>query len=151
MKSTYDDEWSGYDDFPFDGCFPVTPKLQNTYVNLACEEEWDDIMNPITKKVFGCKVRELPREVSYSLYNKMSHMDDGDWWHKSRIGGYPYFAQNDTRGYHYNDYDLLLQIDSYGSNGNIMWADSGIAHFFIKKSDLGKLDFNNVKFEWDCY
>lgn len=45
---------------------------------------------------------------------------------------------------------LLLQIDTDNSL-NIMWGDSGVANFFIRKEDLLNLDFSNVIYNWDCY
>ena len=67
-----------------------------------------------------------------------------------KIGGYPCFTQSDPRddAAMYNGYDIvLLQIDT---DTNIMWGDSGVANFFIKKEDLLKLDFSKVMYTWDC-
>ena len=33
---------------------------------------------------------------------------------------------------------------------NIMWADGGVANFFIKRSHLEKLDFTQVFYNWNC-
>ncbi len=68
-----------------------------------------------------------------------------------RIGGYPFFTQEDPRGYadsFKNHTVLLLQIDSIGE---IMWGDCGVANFFITPEDLKKCDFSNVIYTWDCY
>jgi len=70
-----------------------------------------------------------------------------------KIGGYPFFTQTDPREWQekYKQHDvLLLQIDTDDSL-NIMWGDSGVANFFIKKDDLLNLDFSNVIYNWDCY
>ncbi|HDR7795841.1 TPA: DUF1963 domain-containing protein [Bacillus luti] len=69
-----------------------------------------------------------------------------------KIGGYPFFTQTDPREYEekYQQHDiLLLQIDTDDSL-NIMWGDSGVANFFIRKEDLINLDFSNVLYNWDC-
>ncbi|VEP12852.1 conserved hypothetical protein [Hyella patelloides LEGE 07179] len=72
-----------------------------------------------------------------------------------KLLGNPDFTQNDPR-YFWNmgeqeQYILLLQIDSdINNNIEIMWGDCGIGNFFIKKSDLSKLDFSNVLYHWDC-
>ncbi len=51
----------------------------------------------------------------------------------------------------YQQHDILLmQIDTDDSL-NIMWGDSGVANFFIRKEDLLNLDFSNVIYNWDCY
>lgn len=70
-----------------------------------------------------------------------------------KMGGYPFFTQGDPRDSQkrYIDHEiLLLQIDSDSDNG-IMWGDSGVANFFIRKEDLRNLNFSNVIYNWDCY
>ena len=70
-----------------------------------------------------------------------------------RIGGYPYFTQEDPREYaSLTRYDtLLFQIDSGGEGNNeIMWGDSGVANFFINLEDLKVCDFSKVIYTWDC-
>ncbi|MGK7944071.1 MAG: YwqG family protein, partial [Microcystaceae cyanobacterium] len=73
-----------------------------------------------------------------------------------QLGGYPIFTQNDPR-FPSNDqqevYRLLLQIDSdIGKSGRneICWGDAGIGNFFIKYSQLKKLDFSDILYNWDC-
>lgn len=70
-----------------------------------------------------------------------------------KIGGYPFFTQDDPRDYNktYREHNiLLLQIDSDSDNG-ILWGDCGIANFFIRKNDLQNLDFSKVVYNWDCH
>ncbi len=66
-----------------------------------------------------------------------------------KIGGYAHFTQEDPRFWEavYEEYQLLLQIDSEGENIN--WGDRGIANFFIKPDDLQALDFTKVLYHWD--
>lgn len=70
----------------------------------------------------------------------------------SKLGGYPFFTQEDPRAYgQHTDLDvLLLQIDTVDSLG-IMWGDSGVANFFISRENLKKRDFSKVLYNWDCY
>ncbi|MDL2232749.1 DUF1963 domain-containing protein [Ruminococcaceae bacterium OttesenSCG-928-L11] len=71
-----------------------------------------------------------------------------------RIGGYPFFTQEDPRGYgKYEDYTfLLLQIDSDGrGDDEIIWGDCGVANFFITPEQLKACDFTKVLYNWDCY
>lgn len=73
--------------------------------------------------------------------------------HNHRLGGYPYFTQQDPRGLHkdFQDYELLLQIDSiHGDGFEVMWGDLGIGNFFIHPEDLKKRDFSKVVYHWDC-
>lgn len=65
-----------------------------------------------------------------------------------QAGGYPCFTQYDPRENSYQDYDVLLfQLDTVK---DIMWGDSGVANFFIRKEDLQNEDFSSVLFHWDC-
>lgn len=73
-----------------------------------------------------------------------------------KLGGYPDFTQEDPRfNPEYEDYILLLQIASdYGHHGegnDICWGDAGIGNFFIKPSQLKRLDFSQVLYNWDCH
>ncbi|MBL8089158.1 MAG: DUF1963 domain-containing protein [Anaerolineales bacterium] len=68
-----------------------------------------------------------------------------------KIGGYPFFTQNDPRDslISYEDQILLFQMDSDEKAG-INWGDSGVSNFFIAKTDLQTLDFSRVSYNWDC-
>ena len=70
-----------------------------------------------------------------------------------KMFGYPAFTQEDPRSSEkYDDYILLLQIDSVGiGDKEIMWGDSGICNFFITKKDLENKNFSKVLYNWDCY
>ncbi|NES81899.1 MAG: DUF1963 domain-containing protein [Moorea sp. SIO2B7] len=69
-----------------------------------------------------------------------------------KIGGYPYFNQEDPR-YRFDEkepYILFFQIDS-DFDLDIMWGeDVGVGNFFIKESALKKLDFSDVIYNYDC-
>lgn len=73
-----------------------------------------------------------------------------------RIGGYPFFTQEDPRGYlpHLQQHIiLLLQLDSdAGDDGidKVLWGDVGVGNFFITPEDLQRRDFSHVLFTWDC-
>lgn len=74
--------------------------------------------------------------------------------HSHKLGGYAAFAQEDPRGYHANgeEWLLLFQMDTDSNDRfEIMWGDSGIANFFIRRADLKALRFDKVWYNWDCY
>ncbi len=87
---------------------------------------------------FDDKEREITQ-----AYNKLAT----NTGHK--IGGYPYFTQDDPRMYDKSikSWILLFQLDS---EGDIMWGDVGVGNFFISPEDLKKGDFSNVFYNWDC-
>lgn len=62
-----------------------------------------------------------------------------------KLGGYPYFTQEDPRSG--GDLELLLQLDS---DDKMMWGDAGVANFFISPQDLARADFRRVLYSWDC-
>lgn len=65
-----------------------------------------------------------------------------------KVGGYASFTQEDPRGELEGEpYELLLQLDL---DTPLMWGDSGVGHFFIRPSDLARLDFSRVLYHWDC-
>lgn len=66
-----------------------------------------------------------------------------------KIGGYPYFTQNDVLLDKKHFDTLLLQIDTDDENG-IMWGYCGVGNFFIKKENLQSLQFSTILFTWDC-
>ena len=65
-----------------------------------------------------------------------------------RIGGYPYFTQQDPREEDSPFTELLLQMDSDADH--IMWGTMGVANFFIRKEDLKEKNFEEVLYNWDC-
>ncbi len=87
---------------------------------------------------FGDKEREVAQ-----AYRKLA-ISTG---HK--IGGYPYFTQDDPRMYDESikNWVLLFQLDS---EGDIMWGDVGVGNFFISPDALNRGDFSNVFYNWDC-
>lgn len=75
----------------------------------------------------------------------------------TRMGGSPFFTQDDPRGYK-SDFRghtiLLFQSDSDSCGGSwenqVCWGDMGVANFFITPEDLAKCDFSHVMYTWDC-
>ncbi|MEM7590412.1 MAG: DUF1963 domain-containing protein, partial [Cyanobacteria bacterium P01_A01_bin.83] len=69
--------------------------------------------------------------------------------------GYPNFIHQDPVPHpqycQEEELILLFQMVSNQSKAiDIMWADGGICNFFIKRSNLEKLDFTQVLYSWDC-
>jgi uncharacterized protein YwqG len=66
-----------------------------------------------------------------------------------KLGGYAMFTQGDPRDYSPETaHDVqLLQIDI---DEQIMFGDSGVAHFFIAPQALHNQEFDKVYFYWDC-
>ena len=78
-----------------------------------------------------------------------------------KVGGYPYFTQNNVIEDGYPEYSVLLfQLDSdherikkddgYEYIDKVMWGDSGVGNFFIKPEKLKALDFSDIVYNWDC-
>jgi uncharacterized protein YwqG len=63
-----------------------------------------------------------------------------------KIGGYPFFTQQDPRTD--DRLELLLQLDT---DDQMMWGDSGVGGFFIAPEDLARADFSRVMYSWDCH
>jgi uncharacterized protein YwqG len=83
----------------------------------------------------------LPEDdVVDALYTQLSRIG-----HK--LGGYPYFTQEDPRQPG-DPRVLLLQLDT---DDAMMWGDAGVANFFIHPDDLARRDFSRVLYNWDCH
>jgi len=67
------------------------------------------------------------------------------------VGGYAVFAQSDPRGIREDeDWVPLLEINSSNEHGlDILWGDSGVGAFFIRRADLRNKDFSKVLYYWD--
>ncbi|GEB34472.1 YwqG family protein [Brevibacillus parabrevis] len=89
---------------------------------------------------------QLPTDQDEVAYSKYWDLTDASG---SRIGGYPYFSQDDVRE---EEMELLFQLDMEGDHKSyyVSWGDSGVANFFIRKQDLLRLDFSQVFYTWDC-
>ncbi|KRG14324.1 hypothetical protein ACA30_12210 [Virgibacillus soli] len=104
------------------------------------------------------KSREMPMSSSLDLFreifmNKLSEVEyeqlsDDCYCSDSRIGGYPYFVQNDYIGFDDGDF-LLLQLDIDEECG-IMFGDAGNCVFSIPKDALKNRDFSKVVYDWQC-
>lgn len=91
------------------------------------------------KSMYG--LRNVPDTVFYN---------DGQEYRNHKIGGYPYFTQDDPRSD--DTYDtLLFQLDA-DTHGDVyvMYGDSGVINFFINHEALKNLDFSDVLWNGDC-
>jgi uncharacterized protein YwqG len=133
------------ENFPIEHELFLTFNLDNEPVSIN-DFKMDELLGESVDLSVYVSDGEDEKEL-WEVYND-TFLGDG---HK--IGGYPFFTQTDPRDYEerYAEKDiLLLQIDSDFDNG-IMWGDSGIANFFIRKQDLLNLNFSNVLYNWDCH
>lgn len=102
--------------------------------------------------------REMPMSSSLDLFREIfmkklseeeyEKLSDDCYSSDSRIGGYPYFVQNDYIGFDDDDF-LLLQLDIDEECG-IMFGDSGNCVFSIPKDALKNRDFSKVVYDWQC-
>ncbi|MCL1907481.1 MAG: DUF1963 domain-containing protein [Propionibacteriaceae bacterium] len=95
-------------------------------------------------------MREAVKEYLRDNYN----------WTGHRIGGGPFFTQEDPREYGPHGEvvagQMLLQIDSGGDEPNeICWGDHGVANFFVGESQSPTenpgFDLSTVIYTWDCF
>ncbi len=151
-------EFKDADNYPFEGEFllknsnPSLMKLTSTDYRFeealvsACNEtfgtSYERVFGPYDEKsVFHCE-EALCDKVYEIMQEQMNE-------YGTRMGGYPYFTQEDPRSQDDSVKRdiLLLQIDS---DDEIMWGDCGVANFFISEEDLENKDFTDVLYNWDC-
>ena len=148
-----EEEW-----FPFQGEFAVTGELAEIFPTFG-SVDFDVKFNPFAEKhQIDMKSRETWKTVDTFLSENFNdhHL----------IGGFPSFVQGDPRHHKKNlgKYDTLLfqmSSDSWKENWEetwgkvpieeeIAWGDGGIANFFINRTDLQNLKFDDVLYNWDC-
>ncbi|MEG4074110.1 DUF1963 domain-containing protein [Microcoleus sp. Pol14C2] len=141
---------TNYDFLPEPEIFPVQGScgLQFTkkYAPISTiDYQFTELLGEEINELFmNHEIEDKYREISHSLGHK--------------IGGYPYFTQDDVRKCNSNSDQkqkpdiLLFQMDADCCNEtvDIMWGDSGVGNFFIDESALRELDFSKVLYNWDC-
>lgn len=150
------------DAYPFVGEFrltaekaaPCTITMADFRFNKAVAAAYNELFGGNITGMYDSNGRGLVN-VDEPLYDAVSGREASS----TCIGGYPFFMQDDPRGYNENYAKctvLLFQSDSEsgGDDGSvedeILWGDCGVANFFITPEDLAKRDFSNVLYTWDC-
>lgn len=111
----------------------------------------DDNMLPVFRE---CGMSFEKSENRYIDY--YSDLSDEEWSENAghKVGGYPYFTQNDPRDekmLEYYDFLLFqLDTDSFDNEDVVMWGDCGVGNFFINSEKLKNQDFSDVLYNWDC-
>ena len=153
------------------------PGLVNDYRTSPLEEElaiyaeredsfandrsfvFEDAFRAAVQAVMGVDMGEkesyefLDEDAYDELFEFFQETDDGCMTGGHWMLGYPSFTQEDPRTEDSPFDTLLLQIDSMRdeeNNYSILWGDCGVCNFFIARTDLEKLDFSRVLYNWDC-
>lgn len=120
---------------------------------------FEEAFRETVKKVMGADMGEqksyefLDEDTYDELFESFLETDDGCMNGGHWMLGYPSFTQEDPRSEDSPFDTLLLQIDSMRNEENgysILWGDCGVANFFIARTNLEKLDFSRVLYNWDC-
>jgi len=150
--------------FPFKGEFLLTAEKAEPMSISAYDFRFEKVVAAAYNEIFGGKVECL---IDYSKSGKgindfdeeLADVINSSDCEETRMGGYPFFTQDDPRGdkKKYVKSTVLL-FQSASENGGdkdnwddqINWGDMGVANFFIDPKDLEKRDFSKVMFNWDC-
>ncbi|WP_191015175.1 YwqG family protein [Treponema zioleckii] len=137
--------------FPLNSEFALSFEETVHSIGPECDDRFDNAVEKAAKEL-NLPVPEEAVSSFNVLNNEVYETFFDEYQAGHRISGYPYFTQSDPRSAD-DGYDvLLLQIDSVNDYGpEIMWGDSGVANFFIRREDLKKRDFSKVIYNWDCY
>ncbi|MCM1165505.1 MAG: DUF1963 domain-containing protein [Lachnospiraceae bacterium] len=145
---------------PFVGRFLLTAEEAKPMGIAESDFRFDKAIAAAYNELFGGDVIGMwdnegkgIRQVDEPLYDAIFSRNEG----KTRMGGYPFFVQEDPRRYN-EEYAkrtvMLFQSDSEsggeGWENMICWGDYGVANFFIAPEDLAKRDFSRVLYNWDC-
>ncbi len=116
-----------------------------TFANIFCETVKEQTGEDVSEDDMFEYIEENGSEYLYD------ELDNSGHW----ILGYPYFTQEDPRGYredgsNYNT--LLFQMDSEMRQRRdyVLWGDCGVANFFMDEAALKEKKFDKVMYNWDC-
>ena len=144
-----------FGNFPFDGEFLLEAKEPESCPISSGDHRFEKLLLNVLRDDYGKEYENIyeiggeEEELCEKLYEMRA-------FEQTCIGGYPFFTQDDPRGYKEEiaDYDILLfQCASFfegGSGDEIMWGDMGVGNFFISEKDLKNLDFSKTAYNWDC-
>ena len=143
--------------FPFNGEFLLETKEPESCLISSEDHHFNDAVFKLMGEISGRNITNFreAEEAGFGddLWEKLYELRT---FEQTCIGGYPFFTQDDPRGYKEEiaGYDVLLfQCTSFFGDApadEIMWGDVGVANFFISESDLKNLDFSKVAYNWDC-
>lgn len=149
------------DIFPFEGEFLLIAEEVKLAGADQADFRFDKAVAEAYNELFGGDVVAMwdadgkgIRQVDEPLYDAIFSRSS----EKTRMGGFPYFTQDDPRRYNETlrgHTVMLFQSDSEnGGDGEwddeICWGDMGVANFFITPEALAKRDFSDVLYTWDC-
>lgn len=149
-------------DYPFVGEFRLTAENVEPCPITMADFRFNKALAAAYNELFGGNITGMYSNDGNGLLNVDEPLYDAVAQREAagtRMGGYPFFTQEDPRGYNENYAKcsvLLFQSDSEsGGDENsvedeILWGDCGVANFFISPEDLEKRDFSHVLYNWDC-
>lgn len=165
IDSTDEDMWCEFWSLENTGGYKVVYHKQveqNIWDDIIFNYIWKEKNNPLeySELSFPIKFQYVTNDIPW--YNCIEndefeddeklfeYLDSHYKW--TKLLWYPAFAQNDIRRdiKNWEDYILLLQLDSYYLQDMLTIWDSWIMNFFIHKNDLKNLNFDNVIYNWDC-
>ncbi len=151
-------------DLPFEGEFLLTAEKAEPMAISVGDFRCDKIVTAAYNELFdgnvvgmwgmgkGIGIRDIDDELLSAFCASRDSLG-------TRMGGFPFFTQEDPRGWDegYGKCTVMLfQSDSENGGDNhdrvdeICWGDAGVANFFISPEDLAKRDFSRVIYNWDC-
>lgn len=146
--------------FPFKGEYLLKPSQPVLFPATTSDFRFDPAVIECYNRLFGgnivaiwggkADVKPGLRTVDEPLYDALY---DSCTVVGTRIGGYPFFTQDDPRyAEYYSGCDtLLFQLDSEdNAEASIVWGDYGVGALFINSDDLKRRDFSRVLYSWDC-
>lgn len=141
--------------FPFEGEFLLEARAAEMCPVSSGDYRFDKTLLEVMNEMSGKNYKEIyefggeEEEACERIYEIRA-------CERTCIGGYPFFTQDDPRGFtpEIADYGVLLfQCASFfgdDTGDEVMWGDMGVGNFFISEKDLKALDFSNVAYNWDC-
>lgn len=144
-----------YGIFPFKGEFALEAEITECPITYEDYRFFDSLLK-YSGEICGKELKNYADVEDAGFGDVFDEIAEQRTFEQACIGGYPFFTQEDPRGYSeaLTGYDILLfqcsSVYAQGNDDDIIWGDCGVANFFIKPEDLKNLDFSKVAYNWDC-
>jgi uncharacterized protein YwqG len=127
----------------YENCYRLKAEIGSQTVTL-CDYRITDLLRQTCADLLPEDFQNV-YDLDDDVYSELLELLDT---YACQMGGYPNFTQYDPREDTEDAPDILLfQLDTIE---DIMWGDSGVGNFFIRREDLQNSDFSRVWYNWDC-
>jgi uncharacterized protein YwqG len=122
------------------------------FSDRKAREKFNDLLRQELPEIVSFLCQPDPEKDAWKICDALNFIQEElgytDPASGSKLGGHPYFTQDDPRsGWGNNCQDLVFQLDS---DKEVCIGDCGVMGFFGARGMTSKGEFGGLKYNWDC-